>query len=72
MTDKRIHNAAETILRGANIAITKGILRTIAAEAREEGIEAGRRMQILERGGHIGQGHACELCREYQRLKEKG
>jgi len=39
MIEGRIHDAAETILRSRSIAITKGILRTVATEARKEGID---------------------------------
>jgi len=41
MTEERIDNAANTIHSSAKLSITKGILRTVAAEAREEGREEG-------------------------------
>jgi len=39
MTEERIDEVTETILRTASVAITKGILRTIVIEARKEGID---------------------------------
>jgi len=44
MTEERIHEAAETILRAASVVITRGILYTIADEARQEGIEEARKI----------------------------
>ena len=39
MTEERINSAAETIHSANRLSITKGILSTVAAEVREEGIE---------------------------------
>ena len=41
MTEERIKNAAETIHSANKQTITEGILRTVAAEAREEGRKEG-------------------------------
>ena len=40
-------------------------------EGRKEGIVVGKRMQELESTGHTERGSTCELCREYQQLKEQ-
>ena len=39
MTEARIEEAAETIKRLSSIGIIRGVLRTIVAEGRNEGIE---------------------------------
>ena len=65
MTEERINSAAETIHSANRLSITKGILSTVAAEARKEGIEEMR--DALERYGDI----AFRAKQEAQRLKEE-
>ena len=71
MTEERINSAAGTILRAASIAITKGILRTIADEARAEGREELReelRIKML----NVLVKQRDEMIEHFPWLKEQG
>jgi len=67
MTEERIKQAAETIHSTNNRIITEGILRTIAAEARKEGIEEAYRAGYEEAAGNE---EYLENCL-YEYLKEQ-
>ena len=84
MIEERIKSAAETIHSANKLSITKGILRTVAAEALEEGIEeiwkqieiTSIRFEVFADHGYVpidvAKHQVTQLKKTVGRLKEQG